>query len=53
MRGGYPQWDDLTKFERRHAIRLREVFISRMGKWGDPAVDKSVIPFMTKYGGAA
>ena len=50
MRGGYPKWDELSKFERRHVNRLREVFISRLGKWGDPAADKSVIPFMTEYG---
>ena len=50
MRGGYPRWDELSKFERRHVNRLREVFISRLGKWGDPASDKSVIPFMTEYG---
>ena len=24
--------------------------ISRLGKWGDPAADKSIIPFMTEYG---
>ena len=34
MRGGYPQWDDLSKFERRHVNRLREVFISRLGIMG-------------------
>ena len=34
MRGGYPKWDELSKFERRHVNRLREVFISRLGKWG-------------------